>query len=134
MSSGSITRRGEKSWRIKFELPRDATGERRIGYVTVKGSRRDAEKELRRRLTAMDKGIAVAPQSLTVRDYLDQWLTQVAVRSCGAKALHRYGQLIANQIAPLGSIELQKLKPAHVDTWLQGLNGKVSVRTIRHAF
>jgi integrase len=134
MSDGNITRRGKASWRVKYELPRDASGERRIGYVTVKGSRRAAEKELRRRLTAVDKGLAIEPRRLTVRDYLDQWLAQVAVRSCGAKCRHRYGQLIAKQISPLGAIELQKLRPADVDTWLQGLAGSTSVRTIRHAF
>jgi integrase len=135
MSEGNVTRRGKRSWRLKFELPRAADGERRTGYLTVKGSRQDAEKELRRRLTAIDKGVAVEPRSLTVRDYLKQWLAQVAVRTCGAKARHRYGQLIAIQITPrLGEIELQKLKPAHVDTWLQALDGKVSARTIRHAF
>jgi integrase len=134
--SGTITRRGKSSWRIKFELPRDASGERRIGYQTIKGRRQDAEKALRARLTMLDKGIAIAPRSLTVRDYLDQWLTQVAVRSCGAKARARYAGLIRNQIdAHLGGIELQKLRPADIDRLLQTLAGTgISVRTIRHAF
>ena len=51
--TGTITRRGKRSWRLKYDLPRDETGERRVAYATVKGTRRDAERELRAKLTAM---------------------------------------------------------------------------------
>ena len=46
MSEGSITRRGKKSWRIKYDLPRDAeTQERRIAYKRS----RAREKKLKRK-------------------------------------------------------------------------------------
>ncbi len=63
---GTITSRGKRSWRLKYDLPRDETGARRIAYATVKGTRKDAEKELRRLLTALDKGMHVDPSALTV--------------------------------------------------------------------
>ncbi len=135
MSEGSVIRRGKKSWRIKFDLDRGDDGKRRIAYATIKGTRRDAEKELRRRLTAIDKGVHVDPSALTVADYLDQWLADVAPASVGAKSLERYRSLSRLQIVPyLGDIQLQRLRPGDVASWLQAL-GKTGLapRTIRHA-
>ncbi len=133
---GTVIRRGKHSWRIKYDLPRDpVTGERRICYVTWKGTKADAEKELRHRLTALDKGVHVDPSKLTIADYLDQWLDDVAPATVAPKALERYRGLCRNQIKPhLGASQLQKLRPADIATWLQAL-GKtgISVRSIRHA-
>jgi len=135
MSEGSITRRGRKSWRIKYDLPRDETGTRRIAYKTVKGTRKDAEREKRRLMTAIDKGIHVDPTALTVGAYLDSWLDDVAPASVAPKALERYRGLCRNQIRPyLGEKQLQKLRPADVAAWLQALGRtEISVRSIRHA-
>ena len=132
---GTISRRGKRSWRIKYDLPRDETGVRRIAYATVKGARKDAEKDLRRRLTALDRGVHIDPSALTVADYLDQWLDDVAPASVGPKALERYRGLCRNQIKNhLGDKQLQKLRPADIAAWLQAL-GKtgISIRSIRHA-
>ena len=132
---GTITRRGKRSWRIKYDLPRDEAGARRIAYATVKGTRKDAEKELRRLLTALDRGMHVDPSALTVADYLDDWLDNVAPATVAPKALERYRGLSRNQIKPhLGDKQLQKLRPADIAAWLQAL-GKtgISVRSIQHA-
>ncbi len=124
MSEGSITRRGKKSWRIKYDLPRDPeTQERRIAYKTVKGTRKDAEKELRRQLTAVDKGVHVDPSALTVADYMDQWLADVAPASVSPKSLERYHGLFRIQINPhLGDKQLQKLRPADIAAWQDKIN------------
>lgn len=136
MSKGSITRRGKHSWRIKYELARDpVTGERRTAYLTVRGTRADADKALREALYKQDKGIAVDPARLVVADYLDTWLADVAPRTVAPKALERYRGLVEHQIKPhLGSHQLQRLRPAHIDAWLNDL-GKtgLSIRSIRHA-
>ncbi len=135
MSQGSIIRRGKKSWRIKYDLPRDESGARRIACATIKGTRAAAEKELRRRLTALDKGMHVDPSTLTVAESLDQWLDDVAPSSVGPKALERYRGLCKNQIKPhIGDRPLQKLRPADIAAWLQALGKtRIGVRSIRHA-
>lgn len=136
MTSGSITRRGKKSWRIKYDLPRDESGKRRTAYTTVRGKRADAEKELRRRLYSIDHGVHVDPSVITVSEYLDSWLADVAPQSVAPKALERYNGIARNQIRPhLGRILLQKLRPADVAAWHQKLiaEAKISKRTIRHA-
>lgn len=136
MSKGTITGRGKTSWRLKYELPRDESGKRRIAYKTVRGKRADAERELRTILHRQDKGIAIDPTDITVAEYLDTWLADVAPQTVAPKSLERYSGLIRNQINPrLGRIQLQKLKPADIASWHQKLlsDGDLSTRSIRHA-
>ena len=61
---GNITRRGKASWRLKFDVEQDAlTGKRRIRYVTVKGKRGDAKRNLRGYSMTPTKGRLLTPQS-----------------------------------------------------------------------
>ncbi len=133
---GTITRRGKTSWRLKYDLPRDSeTQERRIAYATVKGTRKEAEKELRRRLTAIDRGMGIDPSSVSVADFLASWLADVAPGAVGEKSLERYASLIRLQINPhLGTTQLQRLRPGDVAGWLQALSKTgLAPRTVRHA-
>jgi len=133
---GNITRRGKNSWRLKFDLgPDPATGKRKIAYKTIRGTKHDAEKELRALLYRQDKGIAIEPSRATLSEYLGGWLANTAPRTVAPKALERYQGLVRNQIKPhLGAIVLQKLRPIDIDCWLQTLaKTKLSIRSIRHA-
>jgi integrase len=71
---GCITRRGKKSWRLKFDLDRDLSRERRVRYVTVKGTRKDAETELARLLNDANRGVLVDQTKTTVAKHLHDWL------------------------------------------------------------
>ncbi len=134
--TGTITKRGKSSWRIKYDMPPGDDGARRIAYVTIKGTKKDAEKELRARLTAIDAGTHVDPSKITVGEFLDDWLDNTAPQSVAPKALERYRGLVRNQIKPyLGDVELQKLRPRDMTAWHNELIalGKISARTIGHA-
>ena len=134
---GNIQRRGKASWRLKFEIgPDPLTGQRRTRYKTVRGKRADAERELRAILYRQDKGVAIDPSKITVAEFLDGWLDDVAPQRVAPKSLERYRGLARNQIKPhLGSIQLQKLRPADIAGWIQTLigSGKLSTRSIRAA-
>jgi hypothetical protein len=82
VSAGHIRQRGESSWQIKYEAgPRDPqTGERRTRTTTVRGTKRDAQRELRRLLGAVDTGQHVDPSKLTLAG-----LVAIA-SSCGSRA------------------------------------------------
>lgn len=114
---GNITRRGKSSWRLKFDSGRDPiTGERKTRYVTVKGKRQDAEKELTRLLNAVHEGTEIEPAKVTVREYIAGWLD--ADTGLGGKTRERYLQLAEQQVFPhLGDYLIQKLKPAQVQHW-----------------
>jgi len=137
---GNITRRGKSSWRLKFDLGRDAvTGQRKTRFVTVRGKRQDAERELTKRLNAVHDGTDVEPTKLTVREYVTDWLDNDTGLS--PKTRERYKQLADQQIYPhLGSRLMQKLKPAEIQAWhatlakTGGKNGKpLSPQTVVHA-
>jgi len=141
MSSGNITRRGKRSWRLKFEAgDRDmATGKRKTRYVTVRGTKKDAQRELIRLLAEVDHGTAVDPSRVTVAEYLWGWLE--SANDLSPKTIERYRQLAERQIIPhLGATLLQKLRPLQIHNWHAtllnsgGKDGKpLSARTVGHA-
>ena len=71
MSEGHIQRRGKHSWRLKFEKGRDEAGKRNIGYETVCGSKKDAQRRLTEILESRNKGTFVDRTAMTVAGMLD---------------------------------------------------------------
>jgi len=139
--AGSIIRRGRRSWRLKFEAgERDtSTGKRRTRYVTVHGTKKQAQAELIRLLAQVENGTAVDPLRVSVADYIRGWFD--CDTDLSPKTLERYRQLAEQQIIPhLGSMPLQKLRPSQVHDWHAvllrggGKNGRaLSARTVGHA-
>ncbi len=137
---GNITRRGANSWRLKFDVGRDANGKRITRFVTVKGTKKQAQAELARLVAAHDAGTLVEPSKLTVAEYMRAWIETVSA-DISPKTAERYRQLIERQIVPhLGTMSLQKLKPIHVETWHATLlkagghdGGRLSAQTVLHA-
>ena len=129
---GNIRKRGKQSWQIKFEVG-TANGKRQTRYVTVKGTRQDAQKELTRLLSASDGGSLPNRTKVTVAAYIDVWFASAHEQS--PKTLERYRQLAAKQIVPhLGAEQLQKLTAEQVQLWHGTLlNSGLARRTITHA-
>src|SRR5262245_48615392 len=107
---GNITRRGKSSWRLKFNLGTDpATGRRRTEFLTVRGTRKQAEAELNKRLNQVEEGSFVEKSALTVAEYARHWLTVIAPAKASAKTRERYAELFEHHIAPyIGGVPLQK--------------------------
>ncbi|MCO6050642.1 site-specific integrase [Mesorhizobium sp. RP14(2022)] len=124
--TGSITKRGERSWRLKFDRGTDPeTGKRRTVYVTVKGTKKEAQAELIRQLNQVDEGSFVAKSGSTVGEYADHWLTSIAPAKASPKTLERYREIAAHHIAArLGKVELQKLDGTKIDEFYQHLRTK----------
>jgi integrase len=99
----------------------------------VRGTYKEAQKELTRLLTAADQGTLPDPSNATVDEYLSAWLDGGA--NVSPKTLERYCELAKRQIVPhLGAHKLQKLVPEHVQTWHGTLIDKgLSPRTVGHA-
>ncbi|RUU87743.1 site-specific integrase [Mesorhizobium sp. M7A.F.Ca.MR.176.00.0.0] len=137
---GNITRRGKASWRLKFDNGTDpVTGKRLTEFVTVRGTKKEAEAELSKRLNQIDGGNYVANSKETVAVYVRGWLDGNADLAPTTK--ERFGKLVENQIVPhLGSLILQQLRPAHVSGWHNTLRkeggkdgGPLSPATVRQA-
>jgi len=149
MSRGSIRRRGKASWELKFDVPSESGG-RKTRYVTVRGKRQDAQRELTRLLGQADGGTLVEPSKITVAEYLRAWLgvpsgvpesAPTSPTGLTPKTAERYRELAEGQIIPhLGAIALQKLRPAKVAEWhaeiLKSGSRKgqpLAARTVGHA-
>ena len=129
---GSIRRRGKSSFEIRIELER-INGKRRSRSVYVRGTYKDAQRELTKLLTAADAGTLPEPSQDTVAAYLRNWLDSTLGLS--PKTLERYRELAVRQIIPhVGEIRLQKLTPERLEQWHAALiKGGLAARTVGHA-
>ena len=138
--SGSIIRRGKRSWRCKFEIGRGADGRRQTRYLTVRGTRKDAEKAMIDALKAASDGTFVDASKLTVGEYLEKWLTDYAATAVAAKTFERYAEIVRIHLVPgLGAIALKNLKPLDIQSYYARAlasgrikGGALSPRTVHH--
>jgi integrase len=141
MAKGHIRARGPGAWELKFDAGIDPLSGRRITkYRTVRGAKRDAQRELRAILTALDSSTYADPGKITVGQWLAQWLDE-AQHAVARKTLERYREIVDRHLIPaLGAIPLGKLQPVHVQGYYaQALTsgrrdgkGGLSAQTVRH--
>jgi integrase len=140
--TGHIRERSSGSFEIRYSLGTEpATGKRRIATATVRGSRKEAERELRRLLRALDTGEHVDPTRITVQEWPATWLDAVRAE-VSPKSHERYCEIVSHHLAPaLGNLQLAKLAPAHIQEAYNALatggrrdgkEGGLSPRTRRH--
>lgn len=113
---GSMKRRSSISWEVTVSAGYDpVTGKRRRIWRTVRGSKRDAERELVRLLREVDLGIVADPGRTTLGEYIrDRWLPHQETR-VRARTIERYTELLKGHVVPrIGGIPLAKLRPAYV--------------------
>ncbi len=109
---GHIRSRSKGSWELTIELPRKADGSRNQPTKTVRGTKREAEKQLAEWIASVNGGTYCEPSKATVATYLATWLRDDAKQSVSAGSLMRYESIIRLHINPhLGNIPLDKLRP-----------------------
>ena len=98
---GNITRRGKASWRLKFDIGTDLDGKRLFHFETVRGTKREAEAALTKRLNEIAEDRYVRPTVETVGGYACHWLEHIAPNAdrC-ASTVERYRSLIGNPYHP----------------------------------
>lgn len=139
--TGHIRRRGKNSFELKWEAGADpVTRKRRIRYQSFKGSKRDAQIELARLVTANAKGEAVDPSKATIGEFLDRWERNWAVANTSPKTFERYSELLRLHVRPhIGHVLIQKLRPVHLNELYgkllregRGKLGGLAPRTVGH--
>ena len=134
---GSMRQHG-RGWQVRYWYT-DSVGRRRQRGETV-GTKRDAERLLRRRLDEEEKGQVTARHRGTLGSYLDYWLANYAEPTLQSSTVYRYKGHLRRSVVPyLGDVELQRLTPTqiqHLYTLLasQGLSQQtiLHVHTILH--
>jgi integrase len=112
---GHIRKRGTSSWAVVLDIGPDVDGKRRQKWHSVRGTRRDAQRELTRLLNQLNTGAYVEPSRISLAEYLDRWLLDYAKPKVAAKTYDRYREMIDIHIKPaLGAFVLPKLAPLHI--------------------
>jgi Phage integrase, N-terminal SAM-like domain len=112
MSRGHIRRRGRRSWELKFDASADAlTGNRRIRYVSFKGTRREAALELARLVVQEAAGEGINPAKTTLGEFLDRWERGWAELNVSPKTFERYSELLRRHVRPhIGHVRIQRVR------------------------
>ena len=139
---GSIVKRSKGSWTIILNLGRDpATGKRKQQWVSVKGTKKEAEKKLAELHHQMDTGSFIKPSKLKVGDFLKQWLNDYVNTHVRAATAEGYRIIVECHLIPnLGAIVLSELKPAHLQRYYAKAlkegrrdgRGGLAARTVGH--
>src|SRR6266566_1790578 len=125
---GGIDKRGENTWRLRYRIKG-----RRISQ-TYHGTLSDARKELRRVLKSGDDGTHVAPDKITLGQWVEMWLAAGAPgrrqKRVRRGTVERYAELLRGHVVPtLGTRPLQRVQATEIDALYQKFEGKIAQRT-----
>lgn len=145
ITSGSMRKRKRKkgyAWEITIELPADpVTGKRVRKYMTVEGTKKEAERAMHKFISDLEKGYYVTDDKITVSEWIETWLEVYITPNVSPTTLSRYQGMIKRYIDPLlGTTQVQHLTTLAVQAWVNGLktspsSGKeMSAATIKHTY
>lgn len=122
--AGSIRQRGKESWELRVHVGRDPdTGRKQYMTRTVKGTRKQAERELARLVVQVEDGQFTAKGG-TISDLCERWFEQ-AEPDLSPPVAENYRRLLDRHILPrFGSTPLRKLRTSELDAWYAQLRKK----------
>ena len=133
--------KGSGKWQLCYDLPRLADGKRRQTSKTIRGTERQAARELARIEEEIHRGTYCEPTKMTLEQYLDKWLEVYARTNVSRKTFQEYQRIAKKYIVPeLGHILLQKLMPLHFVEYQSKMlesgsllkEGGLSPQTVKH--
>jgi integrase len=103
---GHIIKRGKHSYSIAISLGKDATtGKYKQQWVSVRGTKKDAERRLSEILHQLDNGTFIVPSKTTLAEYLERWQKDYVRPNLSPETAEGYEHIIHRYIIPyLGSI------------------------------
>lgn len=127
---GSIRQRSPHKYQLVYDLPPNASGERRQKYTTFTGSERAARSELRRLIAERDQGIyAGVSGHETVATFAERWLADAVRVRVRPQTGDWYARLYRKYVDPIiGKTKLSAVGPQEIMFVLArskeaGLNG-----------
>lgn len=124
---GSVFQRRDGRWCAQVTLP---NGRRK---TAVAKTRAEAKRRLAELVTALEQGVALAPNPL-LADFLRVWLTESAPRTLRPRTLAGYRTIVESHLVPsLGRVRLRSLSPADIDGYItRVLEAGLSARTAQY--
>ena len=139
---GHIIKRYKNSYTIVLNLGVDPiTGRRKQQWLSVKGTKKEAEKRLSDVLHQLDTGTFMKPGKTTLGEFLERWLKDYAWTNLAPRTAEGYEHIIRRHLLPsLGNITLTQLKPEHLQRYYSEKlsegrcdgKGALSPRTVKH--
>ncbi len=113
---GHIIKRYKNSYTVILNLGIDpTTGKYKQQWVSVNGTKKEAEKKLADLLHQLDTGTFMKPGKTSLGEYLERWLRDYAWPNLAPRTAEGYQYIVRNHIIPsLGRIPLTQLKPEHL--------------------
>jgi len=140
---GHVKKRGKDSYTVWIELPR-LDGKRRRETLTVRGSRKEADAKLAKRIVEIEAGIVGTGSDTTVRQFMATWIARKRESDLAYSTVDRYAQIVERFIDPiLGKLIMTKLRPLHIEgavaAWRRMPHAKdkkrcISQRTVHHIY
>jgi len=136
---GSIVKKAKGSYCVVLSFTDPATGKRRQKWITVQGTKKDAERKRTELLYSLDKNSYTEPSRTTVGEYLQHWSDAHVWTHASPRTAESYAAEIRRHIIPgLGSIKLTDLQPQHIEAYYKHLRtdgrkdgrGGLSARTV----
>lgn len=132
-NEGSIVKRKDGLWMAQVTIGRDPeTGKPKRAYFYGK-TRAEAADQLTKALSDLSRGSFVAPQKVTLSQWLDIWLQEYKQSAVRPRTYDSYEFLIHTYINPtLGHVPLKDLRPEQLQhLYNEKLKGGLSARTVR---
>ncbi len=132
---GHIEKRGKNSYSIVISLGKDVTtGKYKYQWVSIKGTKNNAEKRLNEMLNQLDNGTFIKPGKTTLAEYLEKWLSDYAKPNLSPRGYERYQGIIKKHVIPeIGKIMLTQLKPEHIQKhFMTMIHRGLSFGTVRY--
>jgi integrase len=132
---GHIVKRSKNSYSIAISLGKDpTTGKYKQRWVSVRGTKKDAERRLSELLHQLDNGTLITPSKITFAEYLDRWLSDYVKTNLSPRGFERYESIVRVHLLPsLGSMTLTQLRPEHLQKhYTSKLNNGLSPLTVRY--
>lgn len=132
--AGQIIKRGE-SWLVRIFLGRDANGERKYFNKTIHGTKKEAQKFLNAKLREKDLGVFIEPTAISLGDYLDKWLLEVAKPRVRENTFNSYAEIVKKYLKQyLGAVKVGDLQAYQVQKLYHHLLKQgLSPRTVRYS-
>jgi integrase len=109
--SGHISERRPGVWNIVLHVLDPQTGRRKHKWHTLRGGKREAQRERDRLAAEYQYGTGnLAPKATTIRDYLTKWLAHMTAQISPASHERYSGVIVGNLIPALGAVALVDLR------------------------
>jgi hypothetical protein len=110
----AIRERSPGRWAIVIDIRDPETGRRKRKWHSFEGTKREAQTECSRLITAVNGGGYAEPSKLKLGEYLETWLGNVQTQ-LAPKTFELYSDIVRKNINPLlGGVVLTSLRPAGI--------------------